>query len=140
VFCDRGARCLRRTDRHPASRGCRGERLQPPKVPSIRVGTPIAPLTWLHDGSSPLFECTAKVTVLTEMGMSPSVLRVDRFTSPIPIPRRRSFIATKTETGESVSSEFTPPSLLRFHCHFFGGAWSPQAGETLDMERVADDL
>jgi len=71
-----------------------------------------------------LFECTATVTIQTEMEKSLSVLQVDCLTLAIPIPRRRPFVAavavqTEVEAGESVSA----PSrslhhLLRFHCHF----------------------
>jgi len=88
-------------------------------------------------------------TVQTEMGMSLSVLRVDRFTSPIPIPRRRSFVTavavqTETGTGESVSapSRSFHHHLLRFHYHFL--PWRSliaMVGEALkDEERVAEDL
>jgi len=55
--------------------------------------------------------------------MNLSVLRVDRFTSPIPISRRCSFVAA-VANGNGEGEPVGAPSrsfhhhLLRFHCHF----------------------
>jgi hypothetical protein len=94
----------------------------------------------------PLFECTVTVTVTvqTEMAMSLSVLRVDRFTSPIPIPQRRSFVTNGEsrvcQRSESFISPLLitpvppPPSSLEEPGH-------RRRGEALkDEERGAEDL
>ena len=82
---------------------------------------------WLHDGGSgcvgPFFEC------IYGNGNGPNGNGDEPFsdchTSPIPIPRRRSFVAavavqTEKETDESVSapSRSFRHHTSRFYCHF----------------------
>ena len=63
---------------------------------------------------SPLFErMYGNGNVPNGMGMSLSVLRIDRFTSPIPIPRQRSFVSGGS--GPNGNGDRSPSALRVVH-------------------------